>query len=220
MAGDIPQAARPAVQRRPSRNELVVLGVLFLLVVGLFALYGPLNHGPARWNLRTPIDEHIPLVKQLVVPYVSILALAPLSLLLFAVRAPQLARSALVSAVLLLVVAFVFYVFAQTHVPRPVVRGDDVFARMLRAVYGNDEAYNCFPSLHAGFSVIIGVHWLRYNARVGRYVAAWCALIMASTVFVHQHYIADMLGGLVVAGAACWVGRLSSQPQHADLIHA
>ncbi|REE98197.1 phosphatase PAP2 family protein [Thermomonospora umbrina] len=202
--------------RPGDRRDLVVALALLAVLAGLFTLYGPLNEGPARWSPKTPLDERIPLVEELVIPYVSALALGPLTLLLFLFTAVRLAQSALLAGVLLLVVAYLFYVFAQTHVARPEVTGDDVFAATLRMVYGNDDAYNCFPSLHTGFALIIAVHWLRYHRRLGVYVAAWCALIMASTLFVHQHYIADMLAGLTVASLACLVSARIVRPQGDD----
>ncbi|WP_242903026.1 phosphatase PAP2 family protein [Actinomadura terrae] len=190
------------------------IGIKAVVLGGLLALYRPLNRGPARWSPKIPLDEHIPLVKQMVVPYVSVLALGPLTLVFLLVTSVRLARSMLVSGILLLIVAYGFYVFAQTHVARPEVTGDDVFAGLLRAVYGGDGAYNCFPSLHTGFSVIIAVHWLRYDRRAGAFVAVWCALIIASTLLVHQHYIADMLAGLAVAALACWTAlRIAGPPQ-------
>jgi len=208
---------RNGVQHEDRRRQAVTFALVVALIA-LFAFYHPLNEGPARWSPKTPLDDHIPLIKELVVPYVSALALGPASLLLFLVTSARVARSSLVASVLLLVIAYLFYVFAQTHVPRPEVPGDDVFSRLLRLVYGNDNAYNCFPSLHTGFSVIMAVHWLRYDRRIGRWVAAWCALIMVSTLFVHQHYIADMLAGLAAASFACWAAaRLTDRfDQEAD----
>ncbi|SEG34092.1 PAP2 superfamily protein [Thermomonospora echinospora] len=204
-------AFRSGVHRQGRRDVLLTV-LLVALLGGLFALYGPLNEGPARWSLKTPLDAHIPLVEEMVIPYVSALALGPLTLLLFLLTSTRTAQSALIASIVLMVVAYLFYVFAQTHVARPEVTGDDLFSRLLRMVYGNDNAYNCFPSLHTGFSVIIAVHWLRHDRRIGGYVAAWCALIIASTLFVHQHYIADMLAGLATASFACWAAaRLTAR---------
>jgi membrane-associated phospholipid phosphatase len=207
-------AFRSGVHRQGRRDALLTL-LLVALLGGLFTLYGPLNEGPARWSPKTPLDERIPLVEEMVIPYVSALALGPLTLLLFLLTSARTARSALIAGIVLLAVAYPCYLFAQTHVARPEVTGDDVFSGLLRTVYGNDDAYNCFPSLHTGFSVIIAVHWLRYDRRIGRCVAAWCALIIASTLLVHQHYIADMLAGFAVAALACWVGARATA-QEAD----
>ncbi|QXJ23747.1 phosphatase PAP2 family protein [Actinomadura graeca] len=186
--------------------------MLIAVFAGLLALYIPLNHGPARWSPKTPLDDHIPLIKEMVVPYVTVLALGPFTLVFLVLTSVRLARAALVAGIVLLLVAYPFYAFAQTHVPRPEVSGDDVFSTLLRLVYGGDNAYNCFPSLHAGFSTIIAVYWLLSRRRAGRYVAAWCALIIASTLFVHQHYVPDMVAGVTAGLFAGWVGLRIVRP--------
>jgi membrane-associated phospholipid phosphatase len=204
---------------RATRRDVLVVIVLAAVLAGLFMLYGPLNHGPQRWVLKTPLDERIPLVKPLVVPYLSIFVVGAGTFVAFLWPSREAGRgrpvggslrmvqSLLLASVLTLIVACLLYAFAQTYVARPVVTGDDVFSRLLRSVYGNDNAYNCFPSLHTAFSVVMGVHWMWFNPRVGRWVAAWCGLIVVSTVFVHQHYVADVAGGIVVAGVACLAAR-------------
>jgi membrane-associated phospholipid phosphatase len=201
---DVPETRRPG---RGLARDLLIVIALAAVLAGLFTLYGPLNHGPERWVLKSPLDERIPLVKPLVVPYLSIFVVAAVTVVAFLLRSMRMAQSLLLAAMLTLIVAYLLYAFAQTYVARPVVTGDDVFSRLLRFVYGNDNAYNCFPSLHTAFSVVMGVHWIWFNPRVGRYVAAWCGLIVVSTVFVHQHYLADVAGGIVVAGAACLTAR-------------
>ncbi|MBC6459983.1 phosphatase PAP2 family protein [Actinomadura sp. HBU206391] len=190
-----------------SRRDLVIVIMLVAVLAGLFTLYGPLNQGPERWVLKTWLDERIPLVEPFVVPYLSIFVVAAVTLPAFLLKSARIARSALLAAVLTLIVAYLFYAFAQTHVPRPSVTGDDVFSAMLRFVYGGDNAYNCFPSLHTAFSVLMGIHWMWFRLRIGRYVAAWCGLIVLSTIFVHQHYVADVAGGVVVAVSACLAAR-------------
>lgn len=180
---------------------------LALLLAGLFALYGPLNHGPARWTPKTPLDARIPLIEPFVVPYLSIFVVAAVTLLAFLRKSVLIAQSALLSTVLTLAVAYLVYAFAQTHVSRPVVTGHDVFARLLRLIYDSDGAYNCFPSLHAALATVIGIHWMWFRPRIGGYVVAWCGLITLSTIFVHQHYIADMIGGILLASCASLVAR-------------
>jgi hypothetical protein len=48
-------------------------------------------------------------------------------------------------------------------------------------------------------SAAAALSWWRVHRRTGLAVALWCALIIASTVLIHQHYLA---GGLAVAGLA------------------
>ncbi|MCW2903483.1 MAG: hypothetical protein JWO67_5748 [Streptosporangiaceae bacterium] len=201
-----PEAIGEGIQHR-GRRDLVIVLMLAAVLACLFSLYEPLNRGPEQWVLKTALDERIPLVKPLVVPYLSIFVVAAVTLPVFLFRSARVAQSTLLAAVLTLAVAYIFYAFAQTYVARPVVTGDDVLSRSLRLVYGNDNAYNCFPSLHTALSIVMGVHWVWLTPRTGKYVAAWCGLIAVSTVFVHQHYVADMAGGIAVAGVACLVSR-------------
>jgi membrane-associated phospholipid phosphatase len=79
---------------------------------------------------------------------------------------------------------------------------------MIRDVYASDNAYNDFPSLHTSLSTILAIHWWRVDKRIGIPVVIWVALVVASTVFVKQHYIADMISGLLLAfGAALFFLR-------------
>jgi membrane-associated phospholipid phosphatase len=83
---------------------------------------------------------------------------------------------------------------------------------MIRDVYAGDNPYNCFPSLHTSISTILAVYWLRVNRRLGILVAVWVALIVASTVLIKQHYLADLVAGLALAFAAVWaVGKVLPQ---------
>jgi membrane-associated phospholipid phosphatase len=71
---------------------------------------------------------------------------------------------------------------------------------MVRSIYAADQPYNDFPSLHTSLSTIIAIHWWRLDRRIGIPAAIWTALIVASTVLVKQHYLADLAGGLLLAG--------------------
>lgn len=190
-----------------SRRDVALAIGLGLVLGSLFLLYGRINHGPARWSARTPIDDLVPLVVPAVVPYVSIYALAAVTVVVLGRRSPRLLSGALVAAILALVASYLVYVVAQTTVPRPTVTGDDPLAQLLRVVYAADKPYNAFPSLHVAFSTILGIYWLRSGHRLGPWIVAWCGLIAASTLLVHQHYIADVVGGVVVGGTASLVSR-------------
>lgn len=188
------------------RCVVVTLGLLASLLA-LLTLYEPLNVGPQRVTLRTPLDGHIPLVKVMVIPYLSLFAFAMVTLAVLLTLSARLVQSALLASILTLVTAYVFYLVAQTYVPRPQVHGADVFSRLLRLVYRSDNPYNAFPSLHVGFSVVLAWHWLWLNRRLGVVFAGWAVLIVSSTVLVHQHYIADLLGGFGIATVASFVSR-------------
>jgi hypothetical protein len=92
---------------------LALLAALLLL-----RLYAPLNTGPPRWILRTPLDARIPLVPVMVLPYLSLFAFAAATVAVLAAVSARLGQSVLVASILTLLVAYAFYRFA-----RPMWRG-------------------------------------------------------------------------------------------------
>jgi membrane-associated phospholipid phosphatase len=174
----------------------IALGVI-AIVTSLF--YDALNHGPNVLFLRTPIDDLIPVVGPFVIPYVSLRPFIYVSALLFLLFRARIYRSAALSMTITLLISYGFYALLQSYIERPVLTGDDLFSRMIRDVYAGDQPYNDFPSLHASLSTIFAIHWWRVDRRIGIPVAIWAGLIVVSTVFVKQHYIADMVAGVLLA---------------------
>ena len=185
-------------------------GASTLLAIGLFLvskIYVLLNHGPAVLNLRTSLDDVPPLIPLFVIPYVTLQPVIYLSLILFFVFWTRSFQSAALSLVLAMLVSYAMYFFLQTEVVRPTVNGADVLSRMVRDVYAGDNPYNDFPSLHTSLSTIIAIHWWRTDRRLGIVAAVWAALVVASALFVKQHYIADLVSGLVLAWGASLLAR-------------
>ncbi len=182
-------------------------------ILGTNLIYDALNHGPSRIFLRTPLDQALPLVPVFAVPYVSLIPFIGASLLLMLLFAGRVYRSAALSMIAAWFISYAFYFFLQSFVARPSVGGSDVFSAMVRSIYGADNPYNDFPSLHTSLSTIIAIHWWHIDRRIGAPVAVWTALIVASTVLVRQHYLADVAAGLILAAATCTVflRRVSSR---------
>ncbi len=174
-------------------------------IYGANEIYYALNHGPAVWNLRTPIDAALPVVPPFVIPYVSLNPLVYFTLVVFLVFRTRIFQSAGLSMLAAFFVSYLLYYFFQTEVIRPTLTAGDVFTRMIRDVYAGDNPFNDFPSLHTSISTILALHWLHFDRRAGIVACIWAALIVASTVLIKQHYIADVFGGLALAFCVSWV---------------
>lgn len=184
--------------------QAAVLDVtLVAAILATNALYGPLNHGPNRIFLRTGLDASTPLVPVFAVPYLSLIPLIGASLLAMMVLRAPIYRSAAFAMIAAWLVSYAFYFFLQSYVDRPAVVGNDFLSSLVRRIYASDAPYNDFPSLHTSLSMIIAIHWWHIDRRIGVAASVWTVLIVASTVLVHQHYVADVaLGLLVAAGSA------------------
>jgi membrane-associated phospholipid phosphatase len=177
-------------------------GICLGLAAGVFftnKLYAILNHGPRVVLLKSPLDDLIPLVPAFVIPYVSLEPFIYATLVLFLLFRSRLFQSATLAMIVTWFISYAFYFFLQSEMLRPVLTGADTLTQMIREVYAGDNAFNCFPSLHTSLSTILAIHWWRVNKKIGVPVAIWVALIVASTVFVKQHYVADIVGGLLLA---------------------
>jgi membrane-associated phospholipid phosphatase len=103
--------------------------------------------------------------------------------------------------------------------PRPAVLPPyaNASAAFLGWVQTIDPPSNVFPSLHVAFAVLLALILRVHRPPVGAILLVMAALLSASTLITKQHFIADVVGGLVLGTAiAAWVlrpfGGLRGQP--------
>ena len=188
------------------RGWALILSLLLIpAILGTNLIYDSLNHGPNRIFLETPVDRALPVVPIFAIPYVSLIPYIGVSLLVFLFFRVRVYRSAAITMIVVWFISYACYFFLQSYIARPQITGVDPFSAMIRTIYASDQPYNDFPSLHTSLSTIIAIHWWRFDRRLGIAAAIWTALIVASTVLVKQHYLADVAGGLVLATVTSWL---------------
>jgi membrane-associated phospholipid phosphatase len=185
-----------------ARRDVLLALLLGAVSVATYLIYPVLNHGPNKIFLQTPLDRAIPLVPVMVIPYLSLFPLIIVAAAVFAIADLRRVQALALAVTLALLVSYLVYALVQSYVIRPWPAGRNWLTAGVRYVYSLDRPYNDFPSLHTSLSAIVAVMWLRIHPRTGVAVALWCGLIIASTVLIHQHYLADVAGGLAVAGLA------------------
>src|SRR5271157_3851877 len=168
-------------------------------------IYALLNYGPAVINLRTSLDAALPVVPIFVIPYVSLNPFVYATLVLFLLFRTRIFQSACLAMLVTWFISFGFYYFLQSEVLRPALIGTDLLTRMIQNVYAGDNPYNDFPSLHTSISTILAIHWFRFDRRIGIVAALWAVFVVASTVLIKQHYVADVASGLLLAFGASWL---------------
>ena len=184
------------------RRDVLLTPLLGAVSTAAYLIYPVLNHGPAKIFLRTPLDHMIPLVPVMVIPYLSLIPLIILAAVVFAIADVRRVQALALGVILALLASYLVYALAQSYVIRPSPPGRDWLTAAVRHLYSLDRPYNDFPSLHTSLATIVAVSWLRMHPRTGTAVTIWCALIVTSTVRIHQHYLADVAGGLAVAWLA------------------
>lgn len=101
-------------------------------------------------------------------------------------------------------IGFVCYWLAPLAIARPPFVGDSPGAVLMRAVVAVDNDANCCPSFHTTFALLAALLIARGGAGRGVRGVVWASAVgvCISTVTTGQHYVIDVLGGLVLTAVA------------------
>lgn len=136
----------------------------------------------------------------------------------FWVRSRDHYRRFVGALLLMALLSFVTYLFWPSTPPWIQFKQDDVVHKILNEtvdkIWGknyivsplyshlNPNQFAAFPSLHAAFPVLAAVYaWSRYRA-LALGLFAWTAAVGLSIVYLGEHYVVDILDGLLYVAAA------------------
>jgi len=177
--------------------------VLLIGLVPLYILIPELFPPRTRYLPELAIDRALPLVPVWALVYGALyffLILLPI----FVVRQDELVRRTVCAYLAIWIAAYAFFfVIYPTAAPRPArIVGEGFAAWGLRALYSSDPPYNCFPSLHVAHSFVSALAAQRVNRGLGVLATICAALVALSTLFTKQHYVVDVIAGVVLAFVA------------------
>jgi hypothetical protein len=175
---------------------------LMLIFPVLGELYHLVNKLPAEvYSLMTPIDEAIPFIKYFSLPYSIWIFFIYACVIYFFIRDRTSYYRAMFIYTISALTCYVIYLVFQTTVPRPEVIGYDPFAQLMRFIYARDFPYNCFPSIHS-FSSYMVMRLILVSPARNRMnillISGMSLLIIASTLFVKQHVIWDIISAIAL----------------------
>ena len=150
-------------------------------------------------RLMLPYEAGIPLIREFVIIYHACYPFVFINLVLFLILNKVLFVESGISITLGNILAFFTYLMYQTEVPRPEIIGNDLFSQLLRLTYRMDNPFNGFPSQHVITTTIILIAIWRSNSskKYKIFSSILCAMILLSTLFIKQHTLLDVLGGVV-----------------------
>jgi len=186
------------------RKRLPLAAALFAFAATGYFTVG-LHTDPARaHSLRTAADDAIPFIPWTILGYAWCYTVMMLPL--FVIRSAELFRRTLQAYFAILVFSFAsFIVYPVTSLGfRPdlsTLSLDNFFSWAARTNLSLDPPYNLFPSLHLSIATIAAVSAWKARRLFGVVAFGILAVIAVSICTVKQHFIADGLAGLVLAGA-------------------
>ena len=175
-----------------------------VLLFGIQALYFPLNRFlQGGVEFKTALDNYVPLWPIWVLPY-SFICVWWISAYLWAAwrMDSHLYEAFFIASAFVSVAALTIFTVFPTYVIRPALSGTDWSAQLLNWVYANDYMYNAFPSGHVYITALIALFWSRWFPKWRWPLAGTVVIVILATLFTHQHYLPDPIGGLALA----WFG--------------
>lgn len=188
-----------------SLNRPYPVSLAMVVLVSLVPLYIFIGHSVAQRTLHVPalaLDRALPLQPAWSIVY-GALYLFLIVLPVFVVREPEHIRRTVLTYLSVWTVAYICFLIYPTVAPRPeTITGDGFGAWGLRILYDADPPYNCFPSLHVAHSFVSALTCHVVHRRVGVFAIACASLVAISTLFTKQHYVLDVVAGVLLAGVA------------------
>jgi membrane-associated phospholipid phosphatase len=172
-------------------------------------LYVPVNRLiSGGFNLKTNIDNYIPLLPLFVVPYLFGLVFWIFSILKINLsKDEKLIKEFNLMVILASIVSVAIYILIPTFVTRPVVTGTDMFSEILSFIYSNDQVYNAAPSGHTFYTILCFVGLNRILPGKKYLWGLLSILIIISTVLTKQHNFLDIVIGIVFALGIIFISR-------------
>ena len=187
-----------------SRKDWVIDASLFITAIAVSCLYFILNAPQEPLHIfKIAIDDQIPRLPIFIVPYLAFLPWL-WGTMGFSFLKHKSFRKLALAVIIINLVAYGFYIFLQTYIPRTPITSSDLFSNILQIVYNNDHQYNCFPSLHSGLSAMIATYFVCTKSKLAWVAIAMAALVVVSTLFTKQHFIVDAISGVTLGIVATW----------------
>lgn len=154
-------------------------------------------------SLATPLDRHIPFIAPFVIFYVLAYVQWGLNYILIGRDSKELCYRFVSGDILSKIICLLFFIFLPTTLVRPEVTGTDIFSNLVRFIYSVDSPVNLFPSIHcleswccirAAFQMQLATPQKTCIYRILTIVMSLG--VFASTLFIKQHVIVDIFGGI------------------------
>jgi membrane-associated phospholipid phosphatase len=191
----------------PPSSQIIPLAILSLVFAAWFALcYGGAaalaQFIPWRAQVELPIDARLPFWPGAAALYLTIgpaLLLAPFVFRSVGALLPLFATLMLETAV----AAALFLVFPVDDAPIVCCEPGPSGA-LFRLADALNLHHNNLPSLHVAFACTLALAYAHRVSRGGVWLLfAWAVAVTASTMFTRQHFLLDLLAGVVLA-LVCW----------------
>lgn len=193
--------------------EYAWIPTLICVALNMIAFYGTrlFNSGLYHYSMGTSADAAIPFVPGFIVIYVLSYIQWGLGFFIIGRESREFCYRFLSAEIISKLICLVIFMAVPTVMVRPEVSGTDIFSRLTAFIYAADTPDNLFPSVHcleSAFFAAASVASKKTPAVFKWINALFSVSVFASVLFVKQHVIMDVIGGVALAFIGLLLAKL------------
>ena len=162
---------------------------------------------PGLHIINIPFDDMIPFCEYFIIPYVLwfFYVVGACIYMYFKADNKEFIQFALSLVIGMSLALTICMIYPNGLTLRPESTSDTILGKMVASLYKTDTPTNVFPSIHVYNSIAVHVALVKCTAlknhkSVKNASLILCILICMSTVFLKQHSLYDVAGGIILIG--------------------
>jgi membrane-associated phospholipid phosphatase len=164
------------------------------------------NRTEGGFEPRLPIDN-FPIWPVWVLPYVLcyVLWFASAAWIILKME-DRLFRAFITACMLTFSIGVTTFIFFPTYVPAATLTGNDLFTVLLRFIHETWGRYDALPSGHVYITTLLVLFFSRWYPHHRVLWTLVLGVVSLSTLFTAQHYVLDVIAGILVALVGYYFG--------------
>ena len=163
-----------------------------------------------KHNLSTPLDAVIPLRTEWIIVYVLAYVQWAIGLIAAAKERKELCYRILGGELVAKFLCLLCFLLLPATISRPEIIGNAPWDKLTRLIYSIDTPDCLFPSLHCLESYIC-FRGATLSEKLPRWytfvTGVFAVMVFASTVLVKQHFLVDIIAGIIVGEIGLQISR-------------
>ena len=193
----------------PIPKYAIIPAAVYILMVPTYFVSHLLTKDAPHISIATAFDEAIPFVPAFIWIYVLAYLQWFVGYVAIAKSSETLCKDYFGGEIIAKAITILVFLIIPTTITQPNPTGSGLTYEVVRWIYGVDNPTNLFPSIHCLESWIVARGLAKTNAPKYTKTAMWLfsVLVFMSVVFVKQHFVLDILGGIAVAELGLFLAR-------------
>lgn len=205
-------------EKKPIIPKYSAIPLLLTVVANLIAYYGSTiivdGFGLTRHSVAFPIDYKIPFSPEWIIIYFGCYISWVAFYIITCRESKEICYNFVTAEVIAKMIALVvFIVYPTEMVERGTFEqslGNGLLEQITAFMYNADKPVNLFPSIHclASWVGFRGLSWCKkVSAQLKIFAFILAILVFLSTLFTKQHYVIDILGGVLAVEIGIFISK-------------